>query len=211
MTAPAALRRLPRPQTVRPCLHCHAATGMNYATCPACHEAIERHWLADWLAFLDAEQIAHHSTDEKMVAQIIFDEGERHQWTMLDIALTLLTCRECGRELGGGPPECPECNAAWGVTLWAETVAGRKGLVTYNEHALHVGRIILRHPHRQSANIITAWSRTMPRLLTGWLPTTAEAQTFMAKIKAGNLTAVDAELAHLDTLINRVKSHLRRE
>jgi hypothetical protein len=62
--------------------------------------------------------------------------------------------------------------------------------------------MILRHPHRQSANIIAAWSRTMPRLLTGWLPSTESAQHTMALIKAGRFAEVDAELAELDRKIN---------
>jgi hypothetical protein len=62
--------------------------------------------------------------------------------------------------------------------------------------------MILRHPHRQSTNIIQAWSRTMPRLLTGWLPTTEYAQHFMKLIKAGRLSEVDAALADLDRTIN---------
>jgi hypothetical protein len=171
---------------------------MNYATCPGCHEAIERHWLADWDAFPAREQIQPSSEEEIQFARIVLDEGERHLWSVLDIAMTHLVCGECGSELGGGPPDCTECAAAWGVTLWAEALAGRNGLATFNEHALHVGRMILRHPHRQSANIIAAWSRTMPRLLTGWLPSTADAQAFMALIKAGRLAEVDAELARLD-------------
>lgn len=198
----AALRRLPRPERVLPCVGCGALTGMNYGSCPTCHHAIERFWLADWHAFLEAEEIQPNSPEERIFAQIVFDEGERHLWTVLDIAMTLLTCATCGNELGGGPPDCTECASAWGVTLWAETVAGRNGLVTYNEHALHVGRMILRHPHRQSANTIAAWSRTMPRLLTGWLPSTATAQHYMALIKAGRLHEVDAELAELDRAIN---------
>jgi hypothetical protein len=184
---------------------------MHYATCPSCHEAIERHWLADWHAFLDQEQIQPQSAEEAQFAQIVFSEGERHLWTVLDIAMTLLVCGECGRELGGGPPDCTECASAWGVTLWAEALAGRHGQATFNEHAMHVGRMILRHPHRQSANIIAAWSRTMPRLLTGWLPSTTTAQAYMAFIKAGCLDEVDAELAKLDQRINEQASAENRK
>lgn len=60
--------------------------------------------------------------------------------------------------------------------------------------------MILRHRH--SANIIQAWSRTMPRLLTGWLPSTAAAQHHMGLIKAGRFDEVDQELAELDRQIN---------
>lgn len=198
-----SLRRLPRPTGVNQCATCHAPLVTNYPHCPTCHDTLERFWLADWHAFLAQESIAPTTADERMVAQVVFDEGERHQWTLLDIALTLLTCSTCGNELGGGPTDCTECSSAWGVTLWAETIAGREGLVTFNEHALHVGRMILRHRHRQSQNIIAAWSRTMPRVLTGWLPSTDDAQRFMGKIKAGRLAEIDAYLVDLDRQLNQ--------
>jgi hypothetical protein len=176
--------------------------GANYGSCSACHMAVEKYWLADWYAFLAQEQIRTGSVDEQIAAQIIFDEVERHPWTVLDVAMTWLTCATCSSELGGGPPDCSECAAAWGHTLWAEHYAGRLGLVSRNEHALHVGRMILRHPHRQSTNTINAWRRTMPRLLTGWLPTTQTAQHYMALIKKGHFTVVDAELRDLDRALN---------
>jgi hypothetical protein len=199
----AALRRIPRPSRVYSCPECDAVIGTNYPKCPSCYMAVEKYWLADWHAFLAQEQIEPGSDDERLVAQIVFDEGDRHLWTVLDIAMTLLVCGSCGFELGGGPMDCTECASAWGVTLWAETLAGRNGLVTFNEHALHVGRMILRHRHRQSDNIIQAWSRTMPRLLTGWLPTTNDAQHFMALIKAGRFAEVDAALYELDQTLNQ--------
>jgi hypothetical protein len=202
IAASAALRRLPRPFGVYPCSDCHAVSGTNYLACPSCFMAIERFWLADWHAYLAHEQIEPESPEVDFAVQVIFDEGERHLWTVLDIAMTFLTCHSCGCELGGGPPECTECATAWGITLWAEVVAGRKGMVTANEHALHVGRVILRHPHRHSPNIIKAWSRTVPRLLTGWLPTTEAAQHYMELVKSGRLSELDEELEKLDASLN---------
>lgn len=202
MTSQAALRRIPRPTKILSCPQCHAPLGTNYPDCPACFDAIERYWLADWYAFLDEEEIKPNSEEERLFAQVVFDEGERHLWTVINIALTLLTCTACSSELGGGPADCAECASAWGVALWAEVVAGREGFVTPNEHALHVGRMILRHPHRQSRNIIEAWSRTVPRLLTGWLPTTESAQRYMALVKAGRLAELDEMLDELDRTIN---------
>jgi hypothetical protein len=199
----SALRRLPRPTQILSCPACQAALGTNYASCVVCQEAIERYWLADWHALLAEAEIQPDSPDLPAFSQLLLDEGERHPWTVLDIALTHLRCASCLHELGSGPASCTECNSAWGITLWAEAVAGRVGLVTMNEHALHIGRMILRYPHRQSANIIAAWSRTMPRLLTGWLPSTQVAQHFMALIKAGQMAEVDRELAIIDRKINR--------
>jgi hypothetical protein len=151
------------------------------------------------------EQIDSNSDEERLAAQIALDEGERHLWTVLNIAMTLLQCGSCGSELGGGPEDCPECASAWGVSLWAEVVAGRQGLVTYNEHALHIGRMILRFPHRQSANIIKAWRLTTPRLLTGWLPSTESAQHYMRLVKEGRMAEVEAEIAELDKTLNHAQ------
>lgn len=201
----SALRRLPRPTGVFPCVDCGASGGTNYSTCPGCYEAIERFWLADWQHFLAQEHIQPNSPEEQMAAQIAFDEGERHPWTVLNVAMTLLQCRSCGSELGGGPPDCTECASAWGVSLWAEVVAGRQGLVTFNEHALHIGRMILRHPHRQSGSIIKAWRLATPRLLTGWLPSTESAQHYMRLVKAGRLAEVEAEIAKLDRSLNQAQ------
>ena len=197
-TVLVALRRLPRPSGVFPCNQCAAVSGTNYPHCPSCYLDIERFWLADWHAFLAEEQVQPGTDEEYMIAQVVLDEVERHPWTVLDISMTLVTCTTCGSELGGGPTDCTECATAWGNTLWAESLAQRQGFVTGNEHAMHVARMILRHPHRQSANIITAWRLSTPRLLTGWLPTTEEAQHYMALIKAGRVAEVEAALKALD-------------
>jgi hypothetical protein len=198
----SALRRVPRPAGVFPCADCSAAIGTNYPTCPGCYDAVERYWLADWVHFLAQEGVLPNSVEEHLAAQIAFEEGERHLWTVLNMAMTHLTCSSCGNELGGGPPDCTECSSAWGVSLWAEVVAGRQGLVTFNEHALHIGRMILRFPHRQSTNIVKAWRLTTPRLLTGWLPSTESAQHYMRLVKAGRMAEVEAEIAELDRSLN---------
>ncbi len=194
----AALRWLPRPIEVHPCTQCAAASGTNYPSCPACYIAIESLWIADWHAFLAQEQLHPNSEEERFAAQVVPSEVERHAWTILDIAMTLVTCHSCGSELGGGASDCTECASAWGNTLGVEFAAGQQGLVAPNEHAMHVGRMILRHPHRQSKNIITAWRLSLPRLLTGWLPSTESAQKQMALIKAGHVKEVEMALEELD-------------
>jgi hypothetical protein len=158
----------------------------------------------DWQALLLREQIQPRTEDEMLLAQLVLDEVEHHPWSCVDWAMRLIRCKTCGQELGGGPTECSECAATFGNALWSEMVAGRRGEVTGNEHALHVGRFILRHPHRYPTNAVTAWRYAMPRLLTGWLPATEEAQRTMALIKAGRLTEVEAELQLLDQTIQRM-------
>jgi hypothetical protein len=196
-----ALRQLPRPTVVQPCPQCHRPQVTNYLTCSGCYAALEQFWQADWQRLLAYEQIAPGTPEELLLAQLVLDEVEAHPWTCLDWAMTLLPCSACGAELGGGPSDCGQCATAFGNTLWAEGLAGQRGAVTGNEHALHVGRFILRYPHRYSTHAVTAWRYSMPRLLTGWLPSTAEAQRAMALIKAGRLAEVETELHVLDQTI----------
>lgn len=85
---------------------------------------------------------------------------------------------------------------------FGSSIASKFG-ATANEHALHVGRWVLRYPHRHSANAVSAWRLTMPRILTGWLPTTGEAQAAMAQIKAGRIQEVEQGIQSLDQAIRR--------
>ncbi len=192
-------RRVARPRQVLPCPHCHSVTGTNYATCPACFQAIEAIWLADWHALLAQEQVAPGSADETLLAEVVMAESEHHPWTVIDIAMTLLTCPECGHELGSHYQACVACYQAFGKALASEFG------VTTNEHALHIGRWVLRHPHQHSDNAVAAWSRSTPRVLTGWLPSRADAQRMMALIKQGRLDEVDAGLVVVDEEIERLR------
>ncbi len=189
-----SLRGLPRPTRVLPCAQCGSPQVTNYPHCAGCAQALEQYWRADWQALLEREQIPSEAADEVLLAQIVLDEVERHPWSCVDWAMTLTQCNVCGQELGGGPTECTECAAAFGNALWSEMVAGRRGEVTGNEHALHVGRFVLRHPHRYPENSVTGWRLSMPGLLTGWLPSREDAQQSMALIKAGRLSEVEARL-----------------
>jgi hypothetical protein len=203
-----ALRGLPRPTGVLTCPQCDKPQVTNYPFCVGCYQALEQYWRADWQALLEHEQIQSETADEVLLAQLVLDEVEHHPWTCVDWAMTLIQCGGCSQEVGGGPTDCTECAAAFGNALWSEMVAGRRGDVTGNEHALHVGRFVLRHPHRYPTNAVTAWRYTMPRLLTGWLPTTEEAQRMMPLIKAGRLAEVEVELERLDHTIQHLHAPL---
>ena len=194
---PIGGRRIARPDSVVSCAQCGDALGGGYNSCPTCHEAVERYWLADWQALLEKEGIRAGSVEEIMLAQVVTVETERHPWTVVDIAMSLQQCSQCGRELGEGYPDCGECGMAFGASILSEYNA------TPNEHALHIGRWILRFPHRNSANIHAAWRLSMPRLLTGWLPSTQSAQEMMDLIKTGQLDVVKRMVSELDRLINQ--------
>jgi len=178
---PLAGRRVPRPATVEPCPACGAFLGRNHPGCATCRAAAEALWRADWVALLAAEGIAAGGADERFLAGIIAAEIGRHPWTLADWALTLLTCAACGGPLGGGAVGCAECAFAFG-NFWAPEL--ERG-ANANEHALRVGRWVTRHPHRHSAAIATGWALSLPFLLTGGVPTTAQAQRLAAWLKAG--------------------------
>lgn len=190
-------RRIPRPAAVEVCPLCGEPLGAGYAACQACHKAIEDIWLADWQVLLQREGIAAGTSEEKLLAQVVSTEYGRHPWTVMDIAMSLQCCSQCGAELGEAYAGCAECGMAFGASIAAEF--GASG----NEHALHIGRWVLRYPRRNSHNAVTAWRLSMPRLLTGWLPTTAEAQTTMALIKTGRMEEVEAGIKALDQAIRR--------
>ena len=193
---PVGGRRLPRPKTVARCAQCGEALGASYTDCPLCHDAIERYWLADWHALLEHERVRPGSDDERVLAQVVLAEYERHAWTEMDIAMSLLRCGTCGEELGERYSDCAECGMAFGSSILAEFGA------TPNEHALHIGRWVLRYPHRHSANAVAGWRLTMPRVLTGWLPTTPGAQRVGHMIKQGRMDEVKALIRKVDGEIN---------
>jgi uncharacterized protein (UPF0212 family) len=192
---PIGGRRVPRPKTVEPCPQCGEALGAGYAECKSCFEAVERIWLADWQALLEQEGIEIGSADETLLAQVVLAEVGRHPWTVMDIAMSLQRCSTCGNELGEAYKDCAECGQAFGSSIASEFGA------TANEHALHIGRWVLRYPHRNSQNVVVAWRGTVPRLLTGWLPSTVEAQRAMALVKAGRLQEVQEGLREVDEAI----------
>lgn len=199
---PPAGRRAPRPQSIAPCPACGDYLGRGYRDCPQCHEAVEAIWREDWLAFLAAEKIAPGGDDERLLAGVVIAELTRHPWTIVDYAPTLLRCDECGAELGGGPTACAARAHAFG-NLWApELEAGAR----MDEHAIRVARFVTRHPHRYSHAVATGWRLNLPLILTGALPTTAEALRLAAWLKDGG---DPVELAHFRTPAEAL-SHLDR-
>jgi uncharacterized protein (UPF0212 family) len=193
---PIGGRRIPRPQKILPCPQCGEASGANYANCPQCHEVIESIWMADWNALLQEEGVAAGSEEERLLASVVTSEFGRHAWTVMDIAMSLQRCSLCGNELGEAYQDCAECGMAFGASILAEFDA------TPNEHALHIGRWVLRYPQQHSQNAVAAWRLTLPRILTGWLPSTQEAQRAMAMIKVGQVDQVQRLIQQVDAQIN---------
>lgn len=190
-------RRIARPETVQKCPHCQHALGFSYRTCSTCFMAIEQFWLADWQALLAQEQVAAGTAEEKILAGVVLQEVGEHAWTIMDIAMSLQTCGSCAAVLGDAYPVCAECAEYFGYAIYSEFG------ITGNEHALHIGRSVLRSAVYHSDNIVFAWSHNMPRLLTGWLPTTAEAQRAMALVKSGRLAEMLENLQKIDAEIEQ--------
>ncbi len=197
---------MPRPQRVERCLSCNAVLGLNYRDCSSCHHAIEDIWQADWNAVLAQEQILAGSEDEVLLAQIVIAELDAHPWTIVDMAMCRLRCEECQHELGGGPATCAACQFAFGNLWWHDIDAGRQGTMTMNEHALRVGRYVIRHPHRYAWAIASAWRMNMPRILTGWLPAGADARRHATLLKRGQAVDWDAVYRTIDAEINRARA-----
>lgn len=195
-------RRIPRPARVAPCVACGAVAGFNYGSCPACTAAIEGLWEADWETLLEQEEIAPGSDDERLLAEVVLAELDNHLWTVADMAMRRLRCPACGAELGGGPPGCAECTFAFGNLWWHDIEAGRQGVMTMNEHALRVGRYVIRHPHRHSAVVAEGWRLNMPRILVGWLPPGEDARRYANLRKAGVRLDWDAIYRAIDAEIN---------
>jgi hypothetical protein len=200
-------RRVPRPKRVETCSHCKAVVGLNYRNCAQCYHAIESLWEADWSALLAHEQIAAGSDDEALLSQVVIAELDDHPWTIVDMAMRRIRCEECGQELGGGPTHCAACQFAFGNLWWHDIDAGRQGAMTMNEHALRVGRYVIRHPHRYSSAIAGGWRVNMPRILTGWLPEGEDARRQATWLKSGQDVDWDAVYRTIDAEINRAHSN----
>jgi len=204
---PSGGRRLPRPGTVQTCSACGEPLAFNYPSCPSCCEAVERYWEADWRALLHDEGIHPGSPDEALLAAVVALELEtqapEHAWTIVDAALKRLSCPECGSEPGTGPPSCTQCEFTFG-NLWGyDLTAGPQGVMTSNEHALRVGRWVVRAPHRHSDLAVLSWRLTLPRLLVGWLPSTRDAQRARHMLNEGRVQELLEEFATLDKQLSQ--------
>ncbi|MBB5131810.1 hypothetical protein HNP84_001523 [Thermocatellispora tengchongensis] len=147
-----------------------------------------------WGRFLSAEGFSAGelpAEEEVELARMVADEPDRHPWRVVDAALDLLGCAECGGPLGRGPLGCGPCQLADGFRYSAIEI-DRPGVPPGNEHAIRVGFSVLRAPHRQSAATVLGWRLNLPHLMAGRLPTTAQAQALRARINRG---ATYAELA----------------
>lgn len=207
---PSGGRLYQRPNEVKICKMCGVAIGANYKNCIECYNTIENIWSLDWGVLLKKENILPGSDDEIFLAEVIVEEIDNHSWTIVDSAMKIVKCKTCSNELGGGPIDCPDCKFALD-NLWGyDSEAMYQGRMTYNEHALRVGRWVLRYPHRQKKNIVESWKFSMPILLTGKLPSNEQAGFFKKVIDDNkfdllNKVYQDFEEAYSDVIANTKK------
>lgn len=207
---PSGGRLYQRPNEVKICKMCGASVGQNYKNCIECYNTIENLWSLDWKDLIEKENILAGSDDEKLLAEVIVEEIDKHSWTIVDSAMKIVKCTTCGNELGGGPLDCHECSFAF-ENLWGyDAEAMSQGKMTYNEHALRVGRWVLRHPHRQKKNVVNGWKFSMPIVLTGKLPSNKKAGFFKNIIDENKFDLLGKvyqsfEKAYLDFMANTKK------
>jgi hypothetical protein len=85
-----------------------------------------------------------------------------------------------------------------------------QGNMIGNEHALRVGRWVIRHPHIQKEKVVESWKFTMTILNTGKMATTQMGQFFRKVIVENNFKLSDKvyqsfEEAYLDIKDNTKK------
>ncbi len=134
----------------------------------------------EWSAFLHNWGAA--GDQEATLAGMVADEPDRHDWRVVDAALDRLTCPGCGDRLGRGPVGCSDCDLAHGFR-YAAIETDRPGVPWGNEHAIRVNVSVLRRPQITSENELLARRLTLPLVLAGFMPSTAEAQRISALIK----------------------------
>ena len=68
--------------------------------------------------------------------------------------------------------------------MFAEQAGAQAGLVTLNEHALHIGRWMVRHPHRYTEQVRVGWRWHLPVMLTGAIPPSTQGAAKMHHLLA---------------------------
>ncbi|GLZ41549.1 hypothetical protein [Actinokineospora sp. NBRC 105648] len=173
---PPGARLLTRPDTAAPCPSCGGLVGRGYPTCLTCADRVDAYWLADWAAQL---AITGAAEDELPALVLAAPTGE-YPWTCTDWAMRQAPCVVCRGELGTGPG-CAACAKA-DQARWAWDFAPEADM-TPNEHALRLAVAALRGPARD--NVATYWRLSLPYLLTGELPTPAQAGRIRIHLLAG--------------------------
>ncbi|MGP4098761.1 hypothetical protein [Nonomuraea sp. KM90] len=170
------------------CAHWEPAGAPDCARCAGLVDEIVE---GGWRDFLTREFGTREPSDERLIAEMVVDEPDKHPWRVVDAAYDRLTCPECGGRLSRGPAGCAPCDLANGFRYSAIEI-DRPAVPPGNEHALRVNVSVARRPSGISASEVLLRRLFLPVLVEGGLPTTAQAQAVKAMANNG---ATEAELA----------------
>ena len=174
-----------RPSAVRRCADCGELVGRGYPDCATCTGTLEGPWLADWHALCEERGVGTDTDEQRALAESVLatDIGV-HEWTCVDVAMSLVDCPSCERELGTGPLGCVLCGIA-DETRWAWFHEAPDGAITTNEHALRQARVALRAPHRCRHTVLLNWRLALPFLLAGQMTEAHPLRWTTAYLRAG--------------------------
>ncbi|MED7925344.1 hypothetical protein SMD20_13915 [Nonomuraea sp. LP-02] len=178
---------------MRRCGECGHWEPAGAPGCERCAALVDEIVEEGWRAFVEREFGTTDPPGERLIAEMVVDEPDRHPWRVVDAAYDRLTCPECGDRLSRGPAGCAPCDLANGFRYSAVEI-DRPGVPPGNEHALRVNVAVTRRPYGISAAEVLLRRLSLPILLDGLLPTTAQAQATKAAANAG---ATESELAAL--------------
>lgn len=169
---------------MRRCDDCSHWEPAGAPDCVRCAGLVDGIVERGWRAFLEREFGAVGPDEERAVAEMVVQEPDRHEWRVVDAAYDRLRCGECGDRLSRGPAGCGPCDLANGFRFVAIEI-DRPGVPPGNEHALRVNVSVVRRPHWVSAAELLGRRLSLPVLLEGRLPTTAQAQAARALLNKG--------------------------
>ncbi|MEU7937059.1 hypothetical protein [Microbispora bryophytorum] len=176
-----------RPAVGEPLRRCSSCGGWECGgapDCPRCAELVDAIVEEGWRDFLLCEFGDRVTPDsERMLAEMVADEPDRHDWRVVDAALDRLACDQCGGPLGRRAG-CPRCDVAHGMR-YAARETDRPRVPPGNEHAIRVNVSVVRRPEGISTPEVLARRLLLPALLTGFLPTREQAQRLGALAKRG--------------------------
>ncbi|MEV0228817.1 hypothetical protein [Nonomuraea sp. NPDC050786] len=178
---------------MRRCSECDHWEPAGAPGCARCAALVDEIVEAGWREFLEREFGASGPLDERLIAEMVVDEPDKHPWRVVDAAYDRLTCPECGGRLSRGPAGCVPCDLANGFRYSAIEI-DRPTVPPGNEHALRVNVAVTRRPHGNSESEVLLRRLSLPILIEGRLPTRAQAQATKALANSG---ATEAELAAL--------------
>ncbi|GAA3558975.1 hypothetical protein GCM10022419_044440 [Nonomuraea rosea] len=166
------------------CAHWEPAGAPGCARCAGLVDEIVEE---GWRAFLERDFGAtgpEEPQNERLIAEMVVDEPDKHLWRVVDAAYDRLTCTACGGRLSRGPAGCAPCDLANGFRYSAIEI-DRPGVPPGNEHALRVNVSVARRPYGISASEVLLRRLSLPILLEGRLPTKAQAQATKAMVNKG--------------------------